>query len=250
MSGSKPAKEPALRERLALVCQRLYQKGLIAAGDGNVSLRLDDERVLVTPSGFHKGFILPDELIVTDLKGRRLRGAHNPSSEFAMHALVYAERPDVAAVVHAHPPITVALALAGVSLTDCVLSETCLLLGSVPTAPYSTPTTSEVPESLRPYVRKANAIVMHRHGALTMGRTVEEAWQRMEAVEHSAKIIHAARAIGEVVPLPPPEAKKLDQLAQRLGIPRPPEPPAIAPSERSEAAIIEAVLRKLATGQA
>ena len=192
MRQAKIEREPELRERLSLVCHRLYQKGLIAAGDGNVSLRLDHERVLVTPSGFHKGFIAPSELIVTDVAGRKLRGDHQPSSEFAMHALIYAERPDVNAVVHAHPPITVALALAGVSLTDCVLSETCLLLGPVPTAPYSTPTTSEVPESLRPYVRSANAIVMHRHGALTMGRHVEEAWQRMEALEHSAKIIHAA----------------------------------------------------------
>lgn len=247
MSPTKTAREPELRTRLAQVCHRLYQNGLIAAGDGNVSLRLDDERVLVTPSGFHKGFISPDELIITDLTGRKLRGDHNPSSEFAMHALIYAERKDVGAVVHAHPPITVALALAGVTLTECVLSETCLLLGSVPTAPYSTPTTNEVPDSLRPYVRSANAIVMHRHGALTMGRTVEEAWQRMEAVEHSAKIIHAARAIGEVVPLPRPEAQKLEQLAQRLGIPRPPEPPPRPSPDLSEAALIEAVLRKLAT---
>lgn len=243
MSSSVP-RESELRERLALVCQRLYQKDLIAAGDGNVSLRLDAERVLVTPSGFHKGFIRPDELIITDLHGRKLRGTHKPSSEFAMHALIYAERPDVFAVVHAHPPHTVALALAGVSLTECVLSETCLLLGQVPTAPYSTPTTHEVPESLRPYVRSANAIVMHRHGALTMGKTVEEAWQRMEAVEHSAKIICAARAIGDVKPLPVKESQKLEQLAQSLGIPRPPEPPC-PPSSPSESALIEAVLRKL-----
>ena len=171
-----------------------------------------------------------------------------------MHALIYAERRDVRAVVHAHPPFTVALALAGVSLTDCVLSETCLLLGPVPTAPYSTPTTNEVPESLRPYVRSANAIIMHRHGALTMGRTLDEAWQRMEAVEHSAKIIHAARAIGEVRPLPAPEASKLEQLATQLGIPRPPEPPTHRPlpegtdTTASESTIIEAVLRKLGGG--
>ena len=247
-------RESELRERLALICQRLYQKDLIAAGDGNVSLRLDEERVLVTPSGFHKGFIRPEDLIIPDLAGRKLRGSHQPSSEFAMHALIYAERSDVRAVVHAHPPLTVALALAGVSLTDCVLSETCLLLGPVPTAPYSTPTTSEVPESLRPYVRSANAIIMHRHGALTMGRTIDEAWQRMEAVEHSAKIIHAARAIGEVRPLPPPEASKLEQLASQLGIPRPPEPPPQTwhgpnhDSSMSESELVEAVLRKLRGG--
>lgn len=210
-----------------------------------MSVRLDGSKVLVTPSGFHKGFISSDDLIVTDLAGRRLRGEHNPSSEFAMHALVYAERPDVGAVVHAHPPITVALALAGVSMVDCVLSETCLLLGPVPTAPYATPTTSEVPETLRPLVRSAQAIVMQRHGALTMGRTVEEAWHRMEALEHAAKIIHAARLLGDVTPLPVSAAQKLEKLAQRLNVPRPPERFSDS-ATHDDSALVEAVLRKLA----
>ncbi|HMU38888.1 MAG TPA: class II aldolase/adducin family protein [Pseudomonadota bacterium] len=240
-----PAVEKEQRQRICTVCERLYQKGLIAAGDGNVSVRVSDGQVLVTPSGFHKGFIRPADLCVADLSGRRLRGDHNPSSEFAMHALVYKERADVSSVVHAHPPFVVALALAGVPLVDCVLSETCLLLGPVPTASYSTPTTQEVPDSLRPFVRKANAIVMQRHGALTMGRTVEEAWQRMEALEHAAKIIHAARMLGEVTPLPARDTQKLEQLAEQLGIPRPPTAFAAPTHDADEHALIEAVLRKL-----
>lgn len=216
--------ESACRERLVAVCHRLYQKGLIAAGDGNVSMRLGEDRVLVTPTGFNKGLIRPEDLTVTDLHGRRLKGTHDPSSEFAMHELCYAERPDVTAVVHAHPPITVALALAGVSLAQCVLSETCLVLGPILTAPYSTPTTSEVPEVLRPYVRQANAVVMDRHGALTVGRTLDEAYNRMEAMEHAAVITHAARALGPITPLAPQQAAKLQQLAQKLGIPRAPDP--------------------------
>jgi L-fuculose-phosphate aldolase len=217
-------REPELRQHLVEICHRLYRQGMIAAGDGNVSARLDDERVLVTPTGFHKGFIKEDDLVVTDLHGKLLRGTKKPSSEFLMHELIYAERPEMRAVVHAHPPITVGLALAGVSLAQCVLSETCLVLGAILTAPYSTPTTHEVPEVLRPYVRQSNAVVMDRHGALTYGRSLDEAYNRMEAMEHAAKITHAARVIGPVSPLPAREVDKLQQLARDLGIPRAPDP--------------------------
>lgn len=216
--------EPAARQQIVDICRRLYEKDLIAAGDGNVSVKLDGERVLVTPSGFHKGFMKPDDLIITDLQGRRLKGQHKPSSEFLMHQQCYAERPDIHAVVHAHPPMTVALALAGVTLSQCVLSETCLLIGPILTAPYSTPTTDEVPRVLQPYLRQANAVVLDRHGALTMGRTLDEAWHRMEAIEHAAKITQAARALGPVSPLSGKEVEKLQALAQSLGIPRPPDP--------------------------
>lgn len=217
-------REPDLRKLLVAVCHRLYDKGLIAAGDGNVSAKLGSGQVLVTPSGFHKGLIGEEDLIVTDLRGKRLRGQHRPSSEFLMHELCYAERPDIGAVVHAHPPIAVGLALAGVSLAQCVLSETCLLLGAILTAPYSTPTTQEVPDTLRPYVRQANAVVLDRHGALTLGRDLNEAWHRMEALEHAARITHAARVLGAVAPLPPREVEKLGELARALGIPRAPDP--------------------------
>jgi L-fuculose-phosphate aldolase len=217
-------REPELRQRLVAVCHQLYAKGMIAAGDGNVSARLDHERVLVTPTGFHKGFIKEDDLVIVDVRGKLLRGKKNPSSEFLMHELVYAERPEMNAVVHAHPPITVGLALAGVSLAQCVLSETCLVLGAILTAPYSTPTTDEVPRVLRPFVRQANAVVMDRHGALTYGRDLDEAYNRMEAMEHAAKITHAARVIGPVSPLPAHEVEKLSALARKLGIPRAPDP--------------------------
>jgi len=216
--------EPELRSKLTEICHRMYRQGYIAAGDGNVSAKLDDERVLVTPTGFHKGFLKESDLVIVDVDGKLLRGQHRPSSEFLMHALAYQERPDVRAVVHAHPPLTVGLALAGVSLAQCILSETCLVLGAILTAPYSTPTTEEVPRILRPFVRQANAIVMDRHGALTLGRDLDEAYNRLEAMEHASKITHAARAIGPLTPLPPVEVDKLEALAKRLGIPRPPDP--------------------------
>ena len=253
------AREPELRRKLVWVCHQMYRQGYIAAGDGNVSVKLDADRVLVTPSGFHKGFIGEDDLIVTDLRGKKLRGAHKPSSEFLMHELAYAERPDVGAVVHAHPPITVGLALAGVTLAQCVLSETCLVLGSILTAPYTTPTTQEVPDTLRPYLRQSNAIVMDRHGALTVGRDLDEAYQRMEAMEHASKITHAARVIGPVSPLPPREVEKLAELARKFGIPRAPDPCTLCnacpngsggpihapPTGTGDEAIVEAVVRKL-----
>ncbi len=246
-------REPELREHLVEICHRMYRQGFIAAGDGNVSAKLDEERVLVTPTGFHKGFIRAENLIITDVHGRRLKGAHQPSSEFLMHELVYAERPDVGAVVHAHPPITVGLALAGVTLAQCVLSETCLVLGAILTAPYMTPTTEEVPSTLRPYVRQANAIVMDRHGALTVGSDLDEAYNRMEAMEHASKITHAARVIGPVSPLPPHEVDKLQAIARKFGIPRAPDPCTLCNACPSSALpkgdgadeIVEAVVRKL-----
>lgn len=200
------------------ICQRTYRQGFIAALDGNVSARLGRDRVLVTPSGFHKGFLREEDLVVTDLRGKKVSGRRQPSSEFLMHELAYAERPDIGAVVHAHPPIAVALALAGVSLQSCVLSESCLSLGAIVTAPYATPTTAEVPDSLRDLVRRWNAIILMRHGALTLGADLEQAYNRMEIVEHTAKIIHAARMLGPVTPLPEEEVDKLRRLAEPAGV--------------------------------
>jgi L-fuculose-phosphate aldolase len=237
-----PTDERALRRKLVEVCHRTYHQGFIAAMDGNVSARLGRDRVLVTPSGFHKGRIREEDLVVTDLAGRKLAGRHRPSSEFLMHELAYAERADVGAVVHAHPPIAVALALAGVSLQSCVLSESCLSLGAIVTAPYATPTTAEVPESLRDLVRRWNAIILMRHGALTLGADLDEAYNRMEIVEHTAKIVHAARAIGPVTPLPEEEVDKLRRLAAPAGVVIP--APDADPDEEALIRRVEDAVRK------
>lgn len=246
------------------VAKRMYRQGYIVAGDGNVSCKLDAERIVVTPSGLPKGYMNDDDMIVVDLDGKRLSGRHKPSSEFLMHQLAYRERPDVGAVVHGHPVLATGLALAGISLAQCVLSETCLTLGGIETAPYSTPTTEEVPNILRPYVRCANAIIMNRHGALTLGATLEEAYARFETMEHTAKITHAARVLGPVSPMPPAELDKLNQLVTKFGIPRPPEPckscnacpngsggPVKTPAGATEAdleRIVEAVVSRLRPG--
>jgi L-fuculose-phosphate aldolase len=230
--------EAQARVALAEICRRMYERGLIAAADGNVSVRLGKGRLLVTPSGLSKGFLRPRDLIVTDMAGRPRSGAPRrasgagrpvavsnaarPSAEIRMHVLVYAERPDVVAVVHGHPPIATALALAGVSLEQCVLPEPCLVLGAVPTAPYATPFSAEVAASIRPLVRQASAIILDRHGALTLGRTLEEAYNRLETLEHAARILHAALALGPVAPLGREQVARLRDLARELGLPGPP----------------------------
>ena len=240
-----PTDERALRRKLVEVCHRTYRQGFIAAMDGNVSARLGRDHVLVTPSGFHKGTIGEEDLVVTDLAGKKIAGRHRPSSEFLMHELAYAERADVGAVVHAHPPIAVALALAGVSLQSCVLSESCLSLGAIVTAPYATPTTTEVPDSLRDLVRRWNAIILMRHGALTLGADLDQAYNRLEIVEHTAKIVHAARTIGPVTPLPEDEVDKLRRLAGPAGVVIPP-PDADGEEEALIRRVEDAVRKRLA----
>jgi L-fuculose-phosphate aldolase len=210
------------RQQIRLTGQRLYAKGLIAAGDGNLSVRVDVGRWMVTASGTHKGFLTDDDVLEVDAGGRLTPtsaaepGGRRPSSEWSLHASCYAERPDCGAVVHAHPPTTIALALAGVSMEDPVLSEAALTLGRVPVAPYVTPTTEAVGEILRPFVRTANAVILAHHGAVCLGRTLDEAWRRMETLEHTALVIWRARTLGAVAALPREEVVRLMALAATL----------------------------------
>jgi L-fuculose-phosphate aldolase len=241
-AGARVAVLDAERRRIATgivtIGARLYAKGLIAAGDGNISARagelvqdgdaasglglgLADASWWITASGTHKGFLDLDDVLEVDRSGAPRpgsAGARRPSSEWSLHAACYAERPDCGAVVHAHPPTAIALSLAGVSLEEPVLSEAALVLGSVPVAPYVTPTTAAVGETLRPFVRRANAVILAHHGALCLGRTLEEAWRRMETLEHTALVIWRARALGPVPALPHDEVARLRALAGRLGM--------------------------------
>ncbi|HJZ87902.1 MAG TPA: class II aldolase/adducin family protein [Polyangia bacterium] len=220
-------KEREIRRQIAELSRHAYERGYIGPGDGNISAKVGQDRIAVTPSGLHKGKLSEHDILIVTLSGEKLAGRGKKTSEFMMHELCYRERPDVGAVVHAHPKYATALALAGVSLAQCILSESCITLGAIVTAPYATPTTDEVPNTLRPIVRCTNAIILNRHGALTLGRTLQEAYDRLEIVEHSAHITHAARTIGPVAPLPEPEVKKLQDIARAFGIPQPPETCAI-----------------------
>lgn len=212
------AEEEALARRsIVAVCRRMYATGMIAGTDGNVSVRLSGDRILITPSGVHKGDLEEAQLVVTDREGRPVGGRRRPSSEILMHLLCYQVREDVQAVVHAHPVHAVALALSGVSLANCILPESCLSLGLILTAPYSTPGTDEVPRALRDLITRADAVLLDRHGSLTVGPTLEQAYNRLESVEHTAKITHAARCLGEVSPLSERQVDKLREVARKYG---------------------------------
>ncbi|MFH1503006.1 MAG: class II aldolase/adducin family protein [Candidatus Eisenbacteria bacterium] len=201
--------------------RRIWQRGYVAANDGNLSVRLSDGRILITPTGRSKGFLEPDDLVVVDARGRKLAGALEATSELQMHLFAYEARPDVVAVVHAHPPRATGFAVAGVHLAQCVLPEVILTLGGVPLAEYATPSTPEVPASIERYIRSYNAILLRSHGVLTLGKDIYEAYFRMETVEHFAEITLAARALGGAAPLSRDEVQKLLHVRENLGISAP-----------------------------
>jgi L-fuculose-phosphate aldolase len=186
------SQERSLRLEIIKVCRKLDSKGLIAASDGNVSCRAGRDCMLITPSGVSKGDIEPAEIAKTSLQGNLPEGPMRPSNEILMHVQVYSMRPDVSAIVHAHPPMATAFTLAGFPFNSKVLPEVWLMLGEVPVAPYSTPSTDEVPQSIESYIPGSRAILLKRHGALTFGGSLMEACMRMEKLEHCAKILFYA----------------------------------------------------------
>lgn len=190
-----------LRNEIIKVCAKLESKGLIAASDGNVSCRAGADGILITPSGAPKGELRAEDLVKTSMTGNILEGAGRPSSEIRMHLLVYRRRPDVTAIVHAHPPLVTAFTLAGFPFNSKILPEVWLTIGRVPVAAYATPSTEEVPESIAPFVEKSNAILLQRHGALTFGSSVREAFMRMDKLEHAAKtLLYASILEGRKAP--------------------------------------------------
>ena len=165
----------------------MYARGYTASNDGNISVRLDADRLLMTPKSVCKGFMTPDMMCITDLEGRKLQGDRDPSSETLMHLEVYRQRPDVHAVVHAHPPIATGFAVAGIPLDRAVLAEVLTTLGSMPIAEYATPSTKELPEAVRKYIKAHDGMLLANHGALTVGGDLFAAYYKMETIEHFAQ---------------------------------------------------------------
>lgn len=192
------ANETELRVCICEIGRRLYARNLIAATDGNISVRIAPDRFLCTPSGSTKGFMQPRDIVIADDRGRLVSGEGKVSSEFLTHLAAYTRRDDIAAVVHAHPPTAVACTLAGVSLEELVLPEVVFAIGGLPTAPYATPGTPEGAESVRELVSRCDALLMDRHGALTLGVTLMDAYLKMEKIEHSAQILLAAKGMGNI----------------------------------------------------
>jgi L-fuculose-phosphate aldolase len=212
-----PYSETELRQQLCDIGRMMYERGFIGAADGNLAVRLDERRLLVTPAGCLKGFMVPEEMVVTDLDGQPLQGGR-PSTEIQMHVALLRERPDVGAVVHAHPPYCVAFSLAGIPLTRCIIPEIVVTIGNVPTVPYATPGTRELPDSLREPIRNSDVLILERHGMVTVADELWTAFKLLDMVEHSAKIVHLALQLGPAQVLDQEQVAKLMQSRYDLGI--------------------------------
>ena len=191
------------------ICHRVEAKGFVAATDGNISARLPDGNILVTPASLNKGFVGAGDLVEVSPDGVHVNGKGKPSSEMDIHLAIYKSRPDVNAVVHCHPVYATAFATARIPLTECLFPEVIVGLGAIPLAPYATPSTKEVVESIAPYVKTADAILLSNHGVVTYGKNLWDAYFKMEKVEQSAHIQYAARMLGGEKVLSANEVAKL-----------------------------------------
>jgi L-fuculose-phosphate aldolase len=206
------------RQDIVEVGKLVYQKGWVAANDGNITIRLDGERILATPTGVSKGMMHPDDLIIMDYEGRKLQGRREGTSEILMHLTVYKMRPDIRSVVHAHPPVATGFATTGRSLSQALLPEVIIGLGCVPLAAYGLPGTPALTEPMLPLIPKYDAILMANHGAVCYGEDVWKAFFRMETVEHFARINLVAELLGGPNVLPREEVTKLLDSRTRYGV--------------------------------
>ncbi|MEW5818143.1 MAG: class II aldolase/adducin family protein [Spirochaetota bacterium] len=206
------------RKEIVKYSHKVQEYGFVSATDGNLSIKLDERRVLITPSGIPKGEMTLDAPIIVDMEGNKLEGAGKPSSEGKMHLEVYRLRNDVKAVIHAHPPKCIAFTIAGFPLDTCLLPEVVVTIGAIPTSKYATPTTEEVPASIREYIQKNDAVMLARHGSLTIGKDLNTAFKILEKMEHTATIAMYARMLGGPIPFTDEELKKLYALRKAWGV--------------------------------
>lgn len=218
-----PEQVNALRAEIVRVGQWMHARELVDGFSGNISARLGPEHILATPSGLAKGMLTPEQLIIVDMDGKLVQAAPGlkPTSELLMHLEAYRRRPDISAVVHAHPMTAIALTIAGISLAECVIPEAIVVFGLVPTAPYATPSSIENQHAISELIVGHDAILLQYHGSLTVGRSVTEAYLRLESLEHTAKIIALTRQLGGGPALPPEQVAKLLQTRQEWGFSRP-----------------------------
>ena len=209
--------ESELRKSILDIGKRLWARGLVAANDGNISVRIGDNELLTTPTGVSKGFMSQDMILKVDMDGEVIspKNQYRPSSEVKMHIQVYKQREDVTSIVHAHPPYCTSFAVAGIPLDRCILPEAVLNLGPVPIAPYGTPSTPEIPEAIKAYIQTSNAVLLANHGALTLGTDLMAAYHRMETLEHTAHITHLAIALGNINVISKEQVEKLKSFCGR-----------------------------------
>jgi L-fuculose-phosphate aldolase len=213
--------EEQIRAEIVEAGRRMYARGYIASNDGNISCRLDGERLVTTPRSVSKGFMTPDMMVVVDYQGKKVAGDRDASSELPMHLEIYKNRPDVNGVVHAHPPLATGFAVAGIPLTRAVLAEVITTLGSIPIAEYGTPSTAELPEAVRKYIKAHDGLLLANHGAVTCGTSVLAAYYKMETIEHFAKISLVARLLGREHLISRDEVARLQALRGSYGIAAP-----------------------------
>jgi len=210
--------EKALRKQICRIGKLMHRAHLVDGAAGNISARLDDDRILLTPSGLAKGFMHPDQLLILNLNGEVLEAPAGlkPSTETPMHLEVYRQRPDVGGVVHAHPPFAVALTIAGVSMQEYTIPEAIILLGEIPTAHYATPATDEDRTAIMDLVKDHDAMLLAYHGSLTVGADVWGAYLRLETLEHNAHLTYLVRQLGGGKALTPEQIEKLLELRRLL----------------------------------
>jgi len=210
--------EREYREDISRVCRLIYEKGWVAANDGNVSIRLDEDRILCTPTAISKGMVTPEDLITCDLAGNKVNGHRECTTEIAMHSTIYSMRPDVRSVVHAHPPVATGFATAGRALDKALLPEVIIALGAVPLASYGLPGTPALTEGMVPLIPHYDALLLENHGCTCYGQDVWQAFFRMEIVEHCARITFVAEMLGGARPLPREEVEKLFAARTRYNV--------------------------------
>ncbi len=243
-----PDTETQLRLDIVEVGRRLWTRGFVASNDGNISVRLPGDRLLMTPTSVSKGFMDPEMMVVTDMDGQLLSGApgRKASSEILMHLVAYRHRPDVHAVVHAHPPLSTGFAVAGIPLDRAVLAEVVTTLGSIPIAEYGTPSTPELAKAVEPYVKVHDGLLLANHGALALGKDLFAAYYKMETIEHFARISLVARLLGREHVLSRDEVGRLQELRGTYGIASP--APVCVDPEPDRAATCQVVVAPASAG--
>lgn len=251
MSVYAGASEWELKKMIIEIGRRIWTRGYVAANDGNITVKINDKEILTTPTGVSKGFMTQDMILKMTLDGELITKSpkYKPSSEVKMHLEVYRQRDDIGSVIHAHPPHCTSFAVAGIPLDQCVLPEAILTIGAVPIARYGTPSTKEIPDSIKPFVQNSDAILLENHGALTFGVDLVSAYHRMETLEHSAQIVFLAIQLGNVNLIPQDQVDKLMTLRDKYGMTgrvtacatRPPQPA----KEEPASDVVEQITKKV-----
>mgnify|MGYP002522487212 FL=1 len=212
--------EYEIKKQICDIGKRIYNQGMVAANDGNISVRIGENEFLCTPTGVSKGFMTPEYICKVDAKGQVIQAnpGFKPSSEIKMHMRVYAQRPDVMSVVHAHPVYATSFAIAGIPLTQPIMPEAVIALGCVPIAAYGTPSTEEIPDAVEKYLQSFDAVLLENHGALTYSDSLLNAYHKMESVEFYAKLLFFSRQLGGPKELTPQQVERLYEIRRQFGL--------------------------------